>query len=138
MSLPKSRHNWIVQRTLDSMVSDVSSTMVNLLDVSGMLSADELDGIGSVQSTFTPGNPGKDDAFWNSLTKNIRNLHAVISGHGRNVFFRREFKDLLGVTTFQIMATNGAHERVQKALSSASPSIQGMSTRSCQQALPFT
>ncbi|KAL0571027.1 hypothetical protein V5O48_010934 [Marasmius crinis-equi] len=49
------------------------------------LNVDELDGIGSVQATFTPGNPGKDDAFWNALNDNVKNLHAVISGHGINL-----------------------------------------------------
>ncbi|KAJ8073392.1 hypothetical protein PM082_011667 [Marasmius tenuissimus] len=45
------------------------------------LNVDELDGIGSVQATFSPGNAGKDEAFWDSLNENVKNLHAVISGH---------------------------------------------------------
>uniref|UniRef100_A0A0W0G322 Calcineurin-like phosphoesterase domain-containing protein n=1 Tax=Moniliophthora roreri TaxID=221103 RepID=A0A0W0G322_MONRR len=45
------------------------------------LNADELDGIGSVQATFTEGNSGKDDAFWKALNENVKNLHAVFSGH---------------------------------------------------------
>ncbi|KAK7034650.1 hypothetical protein VNI00_012292 [Paramarasmius palmivorus] len=43
--------------------------------------ADQLDGIGSVQATFTEGNTGKDNAFWDALNENVKNLHAVISGH---------------------------------------------------------
>jgi len=45
------------------------------------LNADSLDGSGSVQATTDASNSGKDDAFWNSVTQNIKNLHAVISGH---------------------------------------------------------
>ncbi|RDB18404.1 putative inactive purple acid phosphatase 16 [Hypsizygus marmoreus] len=45
------------------------------------LNADSLDGRGSVQATTDASNSGQDDAFWNALNKNIKNLHAVISGH---------------------------------------------------------
>jgi hypothetical protein len=33
-------------------------------------------GDGSVQTS------GEDDAFWNALNLHVKNLHAVISGHG--------------------------------------------------------
>ncbi|ESK86704.1 calcineurin-like phosphoesterase [Moniliophthora roreri MCA 2997] len=43
------------------------------------LNADEL-GRGSVQAT-SEGDSGKDDAFWKALNENVKNLHAVFSGH---------------------------------------------------------
>ena len=39
-------------------------------------------GIGSVQATVDPSSAGKDDAFWNALNEHVKNLHAIISGHG--------------------------------------------------------
>ncbi|KAJ7593238.1 Metallo-dependent phosphatase-like protein [Mycena floridula] len=45
------------------------------------LNADLLEGDGSVQGTYSPGNEGKDTPFWNAVNKYIKNLHAVISGH---------------------------------------------------------
>jgi len=44
------------------------------------LNADTL-GSGSTQSTTDEADVGQDDAFWNSLNANVKNLHAVISGH---------------------------------------------------------
>ncbi|KAI3615490.1 calcineurin-like phosphoesterase [Moniliophthora roreri] len=43
------------------------------------LNADEL-GRGSVQAT-SEGDSRKDDAFWKALNENVKNLHAVFSGH---------------------------------------------------------
>ncbi|PCH45020.1 Metallo-dependent phosphatase [Wolfiporia cocos MD-104 SS10] len=44
------------------------------------LNADVL-GSGSTQATTNPANIGKDQPFWESLNKNVKNLHAVFSGH---------------------------------------------------------
>ncbi|GJJ10350.1 hypothetical protein Clacol_004576 [Clathrus columnatus] len=47
------------------------------------LNADEPLSIGSTQSTFNTSFYGtnRDKPFWDSLNKNVKNLHAVISGH---------------------------------------------------------
>lgn len=45
------------------------------------LNADSLNGGGSVQSTFSPGNEGKDAPFWDAVKQYLQNLVAVISGH---------------------------------------------------------
>ncbi|KAG6809314.1 hypothetical protein H0H92_000726 [Tricholoma furcatifolium] len=55
------------------------------------LNADSLDGGGSVQATTIPTDAGNDDPFWLSVNTNIKNLHAVISGHGER--FVALFKD---------------------------------------------
>ena len=39
-------------------------------------------GEGSTQGTTVSGNVGNDDAFWETLNANVKNIHAVISGHG--------------------------------------------------------
>ncbi|KAF7794033.1 hypothetical protein EIP86_005161 [Pleurotus ostreatoroseus] len=44
------------------------------------LDADALGG-GSTQGTTVAGNIGSDDPFWDALNANVKNLHAVISGH---------------------------------------------------------
>ncbi|KAI5121439.1 hypothetical protein M0805_006200 [Coniferiporia weirii] len=44
------------------------------------LNADVL-GSGSTQATTAASSAGNDDPFWNSLNANVKNLHAVISGH---------------------------------------------------------
>lgn len=36
---------------------------------------------GSTQATSNPSSAGKDQSFWDALNTNIKNLHAVISGH---------------------------------------------------------
>lgn len=46
------------------------------------LAADLLEGDGSVQATTDPASLGKDAVFWDALNKHIKNLHALISGHG--------------------------------------------------------
>ncbi|THH04195.1 hypothetical protein EW145_g5704 [Phellinidium pouzarii] len=46
------------------------------------LNADLL-GSGSTQATTAASSAGNDDPFWNSLNANVKNLHAVISGHGQ-------------------------------------------------------
>ncbi|KAJ3761146.1 Metallo-dependent phosphatase-like protein [Lentinula raphanica] len=60
------------------------------------LNADSL-GSGSTQSTTDEANLGKDDAFWNSLNANVKNLHAVISGHdhGNEWCIREPSKDVI-------------------------------------------
>ena len=47
--------------------------------------ADEPLGIGSTQSTFntTLYGTGNDQPFWNSVNANIKNLYAIVSGHGK-------------------------------------------------------
>jgi len=45
------------------------------------LNDDLLEGDGSVQATTNVLSAGKDDPFWNALNANIKNLHAVLSGH---------------------------------------------------------
>ncbi|KAG5647074.1 hypothetical protein DXG03_001444 [Asterophora parasitica] len=49
--------------------------------LNGTWEPDSLKVQGSVQATTKAANSGKDDAFWKSVTQNIKNLHAVISGH---------------------------------------------------------
>ncbi|KAJ3552484.1 hypothetical protein NM688_g4128 [Phlebia brevispora] len=44
------------------------------------LDADAL-GDGSTQGTTVSGNIGQDQPFWDALNANVKNLHAVISGH---------------------------------------------------------
>ncbi|KAI0684541.1 Metallo-dependent phosphatase-like protein [Cytidiella melzeri] len=44
------------------------------------LDADTL-GQGSTQATTNPASLGNDQKFWDSLNTNVKNLHAVISGH---------------------------------------------------------
>lgn len=41
-------------------------------------------GQGSTQATTDPSSNGKDQLFWDALNANIKNLHAVISGHGES------------------------------------------------------
>ncbi|THU96983.1 Metallo-dependent phosphatase [Dendrothele bispora CBS 962.96] len=54
------------------------------------LNADEL-GQGSTQATTDPSSAGKDLAFWNALTGNVKNLKALISGHDHgNEWCKRE------------------------------------------------
>ncbi|KAG5652693.1 hypothetical protein H0H81_004078 [Sphagnurus paluster] len=61
----------------------VSTTLQRKLDSKKNpgLNADSLEGQGSVQATTNAADYGKDNAFWDSVTTNIKNLHAVISGH---------------------------------------------------------
>jgi hypothetical protein len=40
---------------------------------------------GSTQATSDPSSAGNDQPFWDALNANIKNLHAVISGHGKSV-----------------------------------------------------
>jgi len=44
------------------------------------LNADTL-GEGSSQATVDPSSAGNDAPFWNALTGNVKNLHAIFSGH---------------------------------------------------------
>ncbi|KAI0937665.1 hypothetical protein AcV7_003638 [Taiwanofungus camphoratus] len=46
------------------------------------LNADIL-GSGSTQATTEASDVGNDQPFWESLNKNVKNLHAVFSGHGK-------------------------------------------------------
>ena len=39
-------------------------------------------GQGSTQASGEASSSGKDQPFWDSLNANVKNLHAVISGHG--------------------------------------------------------
>jgi hypothetical protein len=49
-------------------------------------SSDDSLGVGSTQATNNPADAGKDQPFWDSLNANVKNLHAVISGHGELLF----------------------------------------------------
>jgi hypothetical protein len=49
---------------------------------------DELGGPGSTQSTSIPGETARDLPFWKAATKNIKNMHALVSGHRRSLFRR--------------------------------------------------
>ncbi|KAG6902121.1 hypothetical protein C0995_004067 [Termitomyces sp. Mi166 len=46
------------------------------------LNADSLNGGGSVQATTIASDFGQDNIFWNTVNRNIKNLHAIFSGHG--------------------------------------------------------
>jgi len=60
------------------------------------LDADAL-GQGSTQATADPSSAGKDQPFWDSLNANVKNLHAVISGHdhGNEWCAREPTKDVI-------------------------------------------
>jgi len=45
--------------------------------------ADQLS-TGSTQASGNSSEAGKDEPFWDALNKNVKNLHAVISGHGES------------------------------------------------------
>lgn len=45
---------------------------------------DDLLGEGSTQATSDSANDGKDQAFWDALNTHVKNLHAVVSGHGKH------------------------------------------------------
>ncbi|KAF8579654.1 Metallo-dependent phosphatase [Ramaria rubella] len=81
-----------------NVVQNLSETLNNTLDPG--LNADEPLSIGSTQSTFntTLYGTGNDKPFWDSVNANIKNLHAIVSGHdhgnewctrdpGKNVIF---------------------------------------------------
>lgn len=53
----------------------------NLTRAFNLFAADSI-GQGSTQATTEPTSLGKDQPFWDSLNANVKNLHAVISGHG--------------------------------------------------------
>jgi hypothetical protein len=61
------------------------------------VTADILDGNGSVESTFEPGNEGKDAPFWGAVKANLKNLVAVVSGHdhGNEWCAREPTKDVI-------------------------------------------
>lgn len=42
-------------------------------------------GSGSTQATTDVSDAGNDDPFWTTLNANVKNLHAVISGHGKHL-----------------------------------------------------
>ncbi|KAH0831191.1 Metallo-dependent phosphatase-like protein [Lanmaoa asiatica] len=50
------------------------------------LNADTL-GQGSTQASSDPASLGRDNEFWHSLNTNVKNLRAVISGHGKVQYF---------------------------------------------------
>jgi len=64
-----------------NVVQNLSQTLNSTKDPG--LNADEPLDIGSTQSTFntTLYGTGNDKPFWDSLNANIKNLHAVVSGH---------------------------------------------------------
>jgi hypothetical protein len=95
--------------------------------------ADEL-GRGSTQATEDPSSAGKDGAFWDALNTHVKNLHAVISGHGK--FLAKPFcsrlrwgipPDNLGP---QIMGMNGVPVNLQRTSCFALINTQGASVGS--------
>jgi hypothetical protein len=84
--------------------------------------ADEL-GIGSTQATVDPFDTGADQPFWDALNLHVKNLHAIISGHGKS----RRGADVYTISTFhvKIMETNGAHENRRRMSYFVSINIQG-------------
>ena len=68
--------------------------------------ADEL-GAGFTQATVDPSDAGADQPFWDALNLHVKNLHAVISGHGEGEFYMNFTTSSLGT---QITETNGARE----------------------------
>ncbi|KIJ99308.1 hypothetical protein K443DRAFT_624447 [Laccaria amethystina LaAM-08-1] len=60
------------------------------------LNADKLGG-GSVQASNDPSTLGNDGPFWDALTANVKNLHAIISGHdhGNEWCAREPAKDVV-------------------------------------------
>jgi len=60
------------------------------------LNADTL-GQGSTQASNDPSSTGKDQPFWDALNANVKNLHAVISGHdhGNEWCARESSKDVV-------------------------------------------
>ncbi|KAH8116220.1 Metallo-dependent phosphatase [Phellopilus nigrolimitatus] len=60
------------------------------------LNADLL-GSGSTQATTAASSAGNDDPFWDALNANVKNLHAVISGHdhGNEWCVREPTKDVI-------------------------------------------
>ncbi|KAG6864073.1 hypothetical protein C0991_000367 [Blastosporella zonata] len=84
------------------------------------LNADSLDGGGSVQATTIPSNFGKDDTFWNSVNANIKNLHAVISGHDDIIedfeiaFSKLEIPEAEGVTAAFVAPASVANGALSK------------------------
>ncbi|KAF8485671.1 Metallo-dependent phosphatase [Gautieria morchelliformis] len=64
-----------------NVVQNLSETLNSTKDPG--LNADEPLGVGSTQSTFNTSfyGTGNDQPFWDSVTANIKNLHAIVSGH---------------------------------------------------------
>lgn len=48
------------------------------------ITADHLGG-GSVQASGDPKDARQDRPFWDSLNENVKNLRAIISGHGKSL-----------------------------------------------------
>jgi len=72
---------------------------------------EDLLGVGSVQASVDPDHfgTGRDKPFWDSVKSNIKNLHAVVSGHGE--FYHRQCfsvdPSMLMNATLQPTAMNG-------------------------------
>lgn len=82
-------------------------------------------GSGSTQSTTDEADLGEDDAFWDSLNANVKNLHAVISGHGSS-FLPSPFSFFHELFPLQIMATNGVSANRPRTSYSVLTNMQGM------------
>jgi hypothetical protein len=86
--------------------------------------ADEL-GTGSTQATVDPSDAGADQPFWDALNLHVKNLHAVISGHGKSRRARSLHNFEVSRLDVQITETSGAHENRRRMSCFASTSIQG-------------
>ena len=84
-------------------------------------SADTLGG-GSVRASNDPSTLGNDGPFWDALTANVKNLHAIISGHGT---FCHELLQSGSKACLQTTGTNGVLANPRKTLFSALTSTLG-------------
>lgn len=94
-------------------------------NVNSLDEADLLAGQGSVQATTDPSSLGSDSPFWDALNTHVKNIHAVISGHGEYKAMCVAMKTILTVSHLQITGTSGVPESLRKMLYSASISTLG-------------
>lgn len=87
------------------MVGQHSSDSCKTFPYDHSVATEDVLGSGSTQSTTDESDIGQDDAFWNALNANVKNLHAVISGHGMFFSVLQRLHDPCLLS--QIMVTNG-------------------------------
>ena len=84
MQLRVCRRIWTIREirewTVSNDIPDSSSTLPD------SFIADQL-GQGSTQATEDPSSTGNDQPFWDALNAHVKNLHAIISGHGKYLAF---------------------------------------------------
>jgi hypothetical protein len=90
--------------------------------------ADKADplGQGDTQDTAYGKSTGKDRPFWDALNKHVKNLHAVVSGHGISFFVFHALENV-NVQGWFVKTTvmNGVHANPRKMSFFASISILG-------------